>query len=209
MISRRSKKLLFPTPIWIGHISLDMLIGLSDYLYDMKSKGSDFGEQRRNVWKSSNMAQSSDFMELKTLLAEETAYAMRDYDVAFDSIYLNNIWAQIGDQYWSHQEHHHPNSYFSGILYLKTPEGSGQTGFTKPGDAPMIQLDIASETYNDINMGRYWETPVEGKYVIFPSWLRHSVDYGNHEGDRITLSWTAMPKATVNSWVNSTASIIY
>lgn len=90
------------------------------------------------------------------------------------------------------QSHHvHPDAHISGVYYIAAPpvvleEGNeaGKISFFDPRPrANMAQLHA--------QVTRYWEAPVPGDMVIFPSWLEHSVAPFQGEGERICIAFNA------------------
>ncbi len=71
-----------------------------------------------------------------------------------------------------HPKHSHPNSLFSGVLYLDTPENCAQIVFTDP--RPHVNfIDFSSK--DSFGNNQYYITPTSGLFIIFNSWLEHEV----------------------------------
>lgn len=90
------------------------------------------------------------------------------------------------------QGHHvHPDAHISGVYYVAAPpvaledgNDAGKISFFDPRPrANMAQLHA--------QVTRYWEAPVPGDMVIFPSWLEHSVAPFQGEGERICIAFNA------------------
>jgi uncharacterized protein (TIGR02466 family) len=88
------------------------------------------------------------------------------------------------------QGHHvHPDAHISGVYYVSAPpvaledgNDAGKISFFDPRPrANMAQLPA--------QVTRYWEAPVPGDMVIFPSWLEHSVAPFEGEGMRICIAF--------------------
>jgi uncharacterized protein (TIGR02466 family) len=90
------------------------------------------------------------------------------------------------------QGHHvHPDAHISGVYYVSAPpvtledgNDAGKISFYDPRPrANMAQL------YAQVT--RYWEAPVPGDMVVFPSWLEHSVAPFQGDGMRICIAFNA------------------
>lgn len=83
--------------------------------------------------------------------------------------------------------HTHPGSEISGAYYVKVPKQldaenrEGQLTLIDPRPAARQSLMFAGKSINVI--------PEEGKGVIFPSWVEHSVYPHQSDEDRISVSW--------------------
>lgn len=86
-----------------------------------------------------------------------------------------------------HEEHTHPESLLSGILYLQTPPGSSPIIFTDP--RPFRNFIWMPKTGESLTNAE--EVPVEpkkGLFLMWESWLPHLVPQtSNKEEGRITL----------------------
>lgn len=90
-------------------------------------------------------------------------------------IFLNEMY-----QNDSHGRHTHPNSLFSGVLYLDIPDKSSEIVFTDP--RPHINfIDFGSSDH-----GSYSVQPTTGLFIMFNSWLEHEVKTNNSEQARIS-----------------------
>lgn len=116
----------------------------------------------------------------------------------FGELYLNGdeIWVNIAEQ-GAHQEAHthtdfFSNIVFSGVLYIQTLENSGDLTLINP----MMQLMklIPPSTYNPDHINI---KPQEGKLVMFPSFLEHSVKPNNNTQQRISVSFNIRATKTI------------
>jgi uncharacterized protein (TIGR02466 family) len=196
-VINRNRQLIFPTPLYVSYIEGD-LSKYIELLYRDRDSGEGKDGYRKHHWKShDDYAERPEWKELSDIILNEVNEAMDDYGLIRDEMFINNMWAQIANHNNNHDIHTHPNSYWSGILYLQTPFLCGQTIFHRDmGEMGLMQPELHS---NDWNNGRWIITPEAGKMILFPSWLPHSVPQGHEtsEGDRITISFTVMPRVNV------------
>lgn len=118
-----------------------------------------------------------------------------------DNLYITSMWGNVSKSHlYSHSQHIHPNSYLSGIVYLKGPENCSGTTFHDPRPAVQV-LEPDYEEVNSLTLSRYETNFEEGKVMIFPSWLPHSVVpslTSYEDGDvRVTLSFNVMFHAKI------------
>jgi uncharacterized protein (TIGR02466 family) len=84
--------------------------------------------------------------------------------------------------------HTHPNSMFSGVLYLQVPENSGGIIFKKKLDLiPHFSIPVNKNTlYNS----KYSKIDAKkGFLLLFPSWLSHKVEENSSEQERISVAF--------------------
>lgn len=93
--------------------------------------------------------------------------------------------------------HIHPGSTYSGVYYVQMPPNAGKIHFLDPRPAhrclaPEIDSKYGENwfrTHNKYDSSVFSYEPVEGKVVVFPSWLMHYVDPNPTEGVRISLAF--------------------
>ena len=85
-------------------------------------------------------------------------------------------WTNINGSGDFNLKHNHPRSHLSGVLWIKTPENSGNIVFESPEIFNRYQeLDSYSDEsrLKSNNYMTYYFTPKEGNILIFSSDLRH------------------------------------
>ena len=102
---------------------------------------------------------------------------------------MADLWGIINPPGSRNNVHTHPNSYLSGVYYLKVPPKCGNLVFLEPKP----QAEVLSPPKNDhmvISLAHSvsWE-PKENSLIFFPSWLQHEVEKNNSEEDRVILSF--------------------
>ena len=107
---------------------------------------------------------------------------------------------QISITYWImincpnsyNTSHTHPDSHFSGVLWVKVPENSGKIKFDNPFSHTGF---VEASSYLDEvkNQTAFFHTmtfdPKVGKMLTFPSTLRHEVMPNESDEDRIAISY--------------------
>jgi uncharacterized protein (TIGR02466 family) len=114
-----------------------------------------------------------------------------DTDLA--ELYITQSWLNKTKPGEYHHLHHHTNSYLSGVLYISC----------LPNDV----ISLEDRTYGLYNNMRFqkkkittWNVQqitlnvVEGDFVLFPSWIPHSVNVNETKNkERISFSFNTFP----------------
>lgn len=101
-----------------------------------------------------------------------------------------------------HHKHAHPNSFVSGVLYMKAVKDSDKIYFYNEGYS---QISIPTQNYNGYNSTSWW-LPVEtGDLMLFPSSLTHSVEPVQADSTRISLAFNTFPVGYVGQEESLTA----
>ena len=85
-----------------------------------------------------------------------------------------------------HQEHVHPNSIVSGVMYFQIDQTLPPIQFSK-SNQDGVKLDPIK--YNVLNSDTFLLPCKPGELILFPSNLRHSVPINTGMPDRISLSF--------------------
>lgn len=129
----------------------------------------------------------------------------------FQSVYapVNKVSLRVTQSWFNyskpgewHHKHAHPNSFVSGVLYMKAAKEADKIYFHN--DA-YRQIDIPTTNYNVYNSQSWW-LPVEtGKLMLFPSSLQHSVAPVTADDTRISLAFNTFPVGYVGDESSLTA----
>lgn len=143
------------------------------------------------------------FKELSDFLLAEASTVMDFLSVVRDEIYLTSMWANIGyRQEYCHQNHVHPNSFFSGVLHVSTPPTASGTVFSDPRPGARV-FEPNYYRVSEANGGVFMPKCEEGSLFMFPSYLPHGVhattqSYGKGK-NRITISFNIMMRGTITT----------
>ena len=102
---------------------------------------------------------------------------------------VGNMWANVNRYKDYNSTHIHEGSDWSFVYYVKVPKDCGNLIFVDP----RIRRDKAFhdrfiKNYDNFTHDIYFETPLEGKVVIFPSYLEHYVEFNTSNKPRISIS---------------------
>lgn len=105
----------------------------------------------------------------------------------------SGIWININRNGNYNSHHTHPNSDFACVYYVKAPKNSGRIIFDHPSPVFLhTELYAKSnnfEKWNEFNCSKYLIEPEENLFLIFPSYLVHSVEENKSDKDRISLAF--------------------
>lgn len=105
---------------------------------------------------------------------------------------LHNMWTNINEYKDSNEPHIHPFSIISGTFYLNVSEDSGGIKFFNPLYELMdyVLNDNIVDKWSKTNCSRWLIVPVKSLLLLFPSWLKHSVEPNNDKKlKRISISF--------------------
>lgn len=117
------------------------------------------------------------------------------------SLYITQSWMNYSKKGQWHHGHEHPNSILSGVFYIQT-DGEDKINFEKNN---YEQISIPTEKWNLFNSKTWWLEATQGRLILFPSSLRHSVSVIQTDHTRISLSFNTFAKGLIGSEENLTA----
>ena len=168
----------------------DSLFGINynymiDKITEMSKTLPSVARSNSGGWQSESSKERS---ELMSQIISEVDYRMNyvytQYGIGAPN--LSNYWINVNPKNTFNFAHNHPHSYFSAVLYLKTPENSGSISFDRPD---MLQDYIVPVILNHNNSPLFKVTPEAGMLLIFPSFLKHSVDMNLNDEERISIAF--------------------
>ncbi len=137
------------------------------------------------------LLEREEFKEIRDVIERKTlnyANALK-YDVKKHKPKINECWVNVYSTTHSQEVHRHPNSVFSGIYYVKAPKGSAPTLFHSEVSDIMLEPPITENTLLNTHVTSL--DAIEGRMIIFRSWLRHSVLPSTVTEDRVTIAFNA------------------
>lgn len=110
-------------------------------------------------------------------------------------IAFTESWFNKTEKGQNHHRHWHPNSIFSGIVYLS---GDGVEGRTKFISSIYDTIEFNITDSNIYNSKSFSIDPTPGHIAIFPSNLEHMVEPYHADEPRITLSFNTFLQGVIN-----------
>ena len=105
--------------------------------------------------------------------------------------YITQSWLNYTKPGEYHQEHHHANSYLSGVLYFNADEKVDTISFHRD---IYNQLEIPIKEYTLFNSHTWFLKIKTGQLLMFPSSLKHFVNIKTGNNTRISLSFNTFIK---------------
>jgi len=189
---------LWVTPLYVGtiptaHSFVDKLKNV-----DWKRPDTDNGFVTTNTY----LLDQTEFKNLKTAVTDHIETYVRevcnfDHNIKF---YITNSWGTKhtkGD--WA-IKHFHPNSLFSGVLYLQCDPNSGEIVFYQnSGFSTLVpqtfEFDFSQQ--NMYNSTKYSVNPKDDMIVLFPSHLEHSVNISQSDHTRLAIAFNVFVNGTL------------
>lgn len=117
------------------------------------------------------------------------------------SLRVTQSWLNFTKPGEFHHKHAHPNSFISGVLYLKAARERDKIYFYRDG---YQQIKLTTDNWNLYNSESWWFEAATGEMLLFPSSLTHMVE--TVQGDeRISLSFNTFPVGLAGSEESLTA----
>ena len=190
---------LFPTPVGIIDIENPTLCSkYSDIIWNMIDKN--HFDEFNHFCTNDNLHTLPEFKKLYELIdALAQNYFYNTLKIDKDSLSMVSMWSNVNGSGKNHLPHVHPNSYYSGVIYLNVPEGKdvdpGNIFFNDPRIANSMQ--VASHHSDCLYTHRAWfYVPRNGILMFFPSWFEHGIHAPKFkkEDKRISLSFNYILK---------------
>jgi uncharacterized protein (TIGR02466 family) len=103
---------------------------------------------------------------------------------------VESMWINVNHPYSYNAPHTHPNSYMSGVYYVKVPKNSGDLVLKHPSNLQSIFTPSGViKSYNEYNCSKWNITPEAGKLIMFPSWIEHEVAQNLSGEDRLSIAF--------------------
>ncbi|MFI5000811.1 MAG: TIGR02466 family protein [Reyranellales bacterium] len=185
---------LFPTPIWI--VDLEPLQAASLNL-GLKAEINRLISPRPVIPPGSNWQTPQDlhtkpaFAEFVKLVETAARGVTRFLQVDQYPMTITGCWANINPPGAYHPTHHHPNNYLSGVYYVAVPPVGSRIVFQDPRPSMIMPKP---KQYTRITANGADAQSKEGRLLIFPAWLKHTVPSNEGHSERISISFNLMFK---------------
>lgn len=179
---------IFPTPVLheSGVVPRHLLLEIENKIVSNQKYSNEFGDSLQHT----NNLKIPALNKILYPLIDNLGYELFGQSKKW---FISQMWGNIMTKGGYQHRHSHSNSFISGVVYIKLPEGSPITRFHKRESSDGFHFSNSGEMteYNSqsIEMGGV----VEGDVVLFPSYLIHDVPQNQSEGQRITVAFNAIP----------------
>ena len=183
----------WPTLIWQATLPENEKVILSEmknYILSEKEKNPD-GVKKTNYggWQSKNYKVfPEEFKRIGEKLDTTIKSCAEMMGMTNPHLGLKNFWCNVNGFGDYNTLHNHRGSVLSGVFYVDVPdENMGNINFFRQDD---IQYFLPpQEDYTNVTGEKASYKPESGKVLIFPSWVKHSVDGSRSEQQRISISF--------------------
>jgi uncharacterized protein (TIGR02466 family) len=192
---------LFSTPLYVSQVNLlnDEIefIKKTNYLRVPANNG--FMSKNNDILKNKNLKNLN-----KQIIEHLKFYKEEIFSIANNiNVFIKHSWLMKHIKGDKSQKHFHENSLISGIVYVKTPEKSGNIIFHKKNSvindvSPLIQLNF--NEFNLFNSGAWNLDVEENMIVLFPSYLDHSTEVNESNDERYCLSFDTFLKGKIKTY---------
>lgn len=187
---------VFPVPIF--HTELDREFTKKELNF-CKNQINDANDNiGNNTSKNNYLLEEKELKEIKNFIEKNIKVYMDNIVCPADDtqVYITQSWINYNGQNQFHHEHAHPNSYISGILYIKADETIDSINF-KNRQYSFIEPLI--KNHNIWNSKDWWYPVKSKKLIIFPSSVTHNVFQKNDSNIRISLAFNTFVKGNIGS----------
>lgn len=194
----------FPTPLCskdvINHEPLNRQ--LLENIYQWRTESPN-GITRSNFrqagsWHSDlTMHQQPRFDELTRLILEtaQNVFDQQLYHPDYQPL-IDSMWANINPRHGYNRSHSHPDTLWSGVYYVQTPEHCGRISFSDPRAQARVITPVLSRAARDsvTSWSEVYFEAIAGRLILFPGWLVHEVepnlsDLPGDSGNRVSVSF--------------------
>jgi uncharacterized protein (TIGR02466 family) len=185
---------MFPTLVWRIELAAQLRKSINSKILAALAR------MRRDLpplapgqgWQSmQSLHEINECRELFVYVRRAVAGILRFLQIDYPAFEVTACWATVLSLGAEHKAHHHPNNFLSGVYYLRTRPGADTINFHDPrNQTGIIRPPVAALTGE--NTDQVVVRVSEGTLLIFPSYLRHSVDANSSEEERISVSFNIM-----------------
>jgi len=194
---------LFATPLYIKTLGVELPIEETKLIMETEEY---IRVPANNGWRTNNssLLDKPEYKSLKAIIDYYMEYYVYDIVKMDPNLKLRMMasWCVMhkkGD--WAHR-HSHPNSVFSGVLYLKADPNAGEIEFIKSiGTLNLFSPAILPKVveYNVYNSSSWTVAPIDSMLIIFPSCLEHAVNPSRSDEDRFVIAFNYYPTGPIGA----------
>ncbi|MBM3643021.1 MAG: hypothetical protein FJX02_01575 [Alphaproteobacteria bacterium] len=194
MIARQDVQEIFPTPLWIVDLEAAAAQTLNAALR---------AEIERLIAPKPKLAPGSSwqtaqdlhrkpaFAEFAKLVLMAARGVQRFLKVDQYTMAITGCWANVNPPGAYHLMHHHPNNYLSGVYYVAIPKAGSRIVFQDPRPQASMIMPKPS-AYSRLTANAADAECREGRMVLFPAWLKHTVPTNVGDSDRVSIAFNLM-----------------
>ena len=194
MFEKLTVQELFPTPVWICDLKEEHHRPLNRQLLTAIRA---LIEPRPPIevgstWQTDPILhRRKEFAPFTSLVERAARGALEFLGLGQPAFEITGCWGNINPKGGLNSSHTHPNNYLSGVYYVAVPEGAGQIVFTDPRPQAGVMIPPVAR-YNKFIGNKITLEAKEGRMLLFPGWLLHSVPVNRSDEERVSISFNIM-----------------
>jgi uncharacterized protein (TIGR02466 family) len=179
----------FPTTMWNTYIEDISNEELERFSLECMKKSDGVVRSNKGGWQSGGIPQGENDEFDKLVKKINEAVDIASNTVGLGKLALSNIWINVNGKGGYNATHTHPRAAISGVYYIKAKHGQGGFEFERSDGAEHHLQRIPENVQNTFNVFKWIHPSDTGKLILFPSWLRHSVEQNTIDEYRISISF--------------------
>ncbi len=194
VVEKMEAKEIFPTPVWVVDLRPEAARALNDRLAAEIER---LIAPRPKIQPGANwqtdpvLHTRPEFGDFVALVESAARGVLRFMQLDHLPFALTGCWANVNPPGAYHPMHHHPNNYLSGVYYVRAGSNASEIIFQDPRpQASMIMPPPKQFTPLTVNASSFEAR--EGRLLLFPAWLKHTVPANSTQQDRISISFNLM-----------------
>ena len=185
---------LFPTSVSFFELGREFSAKENKFLLNLEQKPNDGNttSKERKLLDDPKLASLREFVD-----ASVASYFKEIYSPKSEvSLRITQSWVNYTKPRQYHHKHAHPNSFVSGVLYIKANKETDRIQFFKES---YQQIKLPVDQFNLSNSDSWWLPIGTGQLILFPSSLTHMVPTLQGEDQRVSMSFNTFPVGYVGS----------
>jgi len=186
---------LFPIPVGIDKIPKELTAEQLKFLTTQQMQDN----VGNTVSTDSYILNSNELVDLRDeLLKIVRKYFKIVYAPADDvDVYITQSWVNFTEPGKYHHVHAHPNSFISGVFYIRSEGEADRIKFYK---SVYEGIQVTPTEWNVYNSKTWWYSVSTGDVILFPSSLTHEVPTTTSSSNRISLAFNVFLKGRLGTY---------
>ena len=194
---------LFFNSIYVSNINEETIKSKSNVLdsfkKDIKKNIGNFITNDKYILKNKKLKSLE-----KEILSHVNIFAKQVMKYKNVEFYITQSWLNYTTKNENHHIHTHPNSIFSGVVYLDVSKEDKIYFFADKYQ----QIEIVPTEYNEFNSKSWWLPVKNNNIIIFDSSLSHGVENKKEDNVRFSLAFNTFAKGNFGEYKASTELIL-
>ena len=182
-------ELIFPTPVWINELNYDCndIMSFVEQLTNSSESvvHSNYGGFQSSAFIKDNLPDV--FKDIKSKIDDSVKHIYSENSLP--KLELDNLWINVNPPGTYNIIHNHPGAIISGVYYIDVPEENmGNIRFYREDEATYYIPDdyVGSSSFTGLSVEYKSQT---GMLLLFPAWLKHSVQGNMSTKNRVSMSF--------------------